>query len=779
MRATLVLPLILMMNASQLHAQNSAKDGFETLNLLVILNGRDTGIVSEFRLAVATGDLSVTRDDLADAGIAAPPELGPQMDLRDIQDLLFDYDQASQTVILTVPSAMLVPRRISAQYRKAPAVAQPGWGLVQNYQLSGNMGEDSFRDGFQASSLYAGLDQRASTPFGVFANTGAVGTRGDAQGTVRRRYESSFVHVAQDRMVTLTLGDFASTGADWTRPIRMGGVQAMRDFSLNPSFVTDPSVSYSGVAVLPSGVDVFVNNVRAWSGDVDAGPFTLSDVPMVTTQGEAVFVLRDPSGQERVSRVPFYTTQNLLRKGVADFALQAGYPRENYGVENFAYGRQAIASGGLRYGITDRLTLNGHAEGTAGLFMLGGGLDTTLFHKAELGLAAAQSSSDDGQGQLLDLQLRTRITGVDLRAGVAASFGEFEDLAARLTSGPHATGDGTPGFAPVQLQQTLSLSVPLQSVNGYAALSYIHVVREAATDTILSGSFAQTLGSGTAALRVNAFKDISEADAFGISLGLSIPLGNHTSANVQTARMPSGVQTQASLSRHAGHAPGDMGYRVTAYGQDAQAAGVTYQSRYSRSDLTLRSADGAVSANAATTGAVVLAGGGLFLANRIEDGYAVADVGVPGVTVSMNNRPAAVTGWHGKALVSDLRAYEVNRISIDPLDLPENTTTAATAIEAVPARGSGVTIAFGGSTGTSAMLVLRDATGAFLPPGTPIALNGAKATIPMGYDGEVWLKDLNAENRIVSTLQNGTCTANFAFQADPTGQTYIEGVMCQ
>ncbi|MDP4823049.1 MAG: fimbria/pilus outer membrane usher protein, partial [Aestuariivirgaceae bacterium] len=164
---------------------------------------------------------------------------------------------------------------------------------------------------------------------------------------------------------------------------------------------------------------------------------------------------------------------------------------------------------------------------------------------------------------------------------------------------------------------------------------------------------------------------------------------------------------------------------------------------------------------------------------RIEDGYAVADVGVPGVTVSMNNRPAAVTGWHGKALVSDLRAYEVNRISIDPLDLPENTTTAATAIEAVPARGSGVTIAFGGSTGTSAMLVLRDATGAFLPPGTPIALNGAKATIPMGYDGEVWLKDLKAENRIVSTLQNGTCTANFAFQADPTGQTYIEGVMCQ
>lgn len=757
-------------------------DGYETLNLLVILNGRDTGVVAEFRLTVATGALSATRSDLADAGIAPPQDLGRQIDLNAIVGLQSVYDEAGQTIALSVPISMLVAQQISAQDQRPPEAAQPGWGLVLNYQISGNLGDDILHDGFQATSLYAGLDLRAYTPLGVFETTGAASTQQSGGAVDWRRLDSSFVRVAQDQLLTVTLGDFVSAGADWTRPVRMGGVQIRRDFSLNPSFVTDPLLSYSGVAVLPSGVDVFVNNVRAWSGKVDAGPFILNDVPLVTAQGEAVIVLRDPSGQEHVNRVPFFETRNLLHKGVADYALQAGYPRENYGEDNFAYGTDAIGAASLRYGVTDGLTLNCHVEGTTGLVMFGAGFDTTVLHRAEFGLSAAESQSDAGRGQLVDLQLRTRFAGVDLRASLRRSFGDFDDLASHLTADPSGWTDGAPSFAPAQLQQALTLSMPLPSVNGYAGLTYVRSVRAGVSDAILSASYAQTLEPGAATLRIGASKDMHDPRSFGVSVGLTVALGNSTSAAVQLTQTPNGRRTQASLSRQAGHAPGDIGYRLATYGQGDQtslAFGLTRQGRYNRSELSLRRSGGAVSVNATTSGALVLAGGAVFLANRIVDGFAVADVGVPGITVSMNNRPAAVTGRQGKALVPDLRSYQVNRISIDPLDLPENTSVSATALEAVPARGSGVTLSFGGSTDTSALVVLRDAAGAFLPAGATIALEGSDKTFLMGYDGEVWLEGLKPDNRIVATTPAGPCTASFAFVADPTQQVYIEGLTCQ
>jgi outer membrane usher protein len=206
-------------------------------------------------------------------------------------------------------------------------------------------------------------------------------------------------------MRTLTLGDFTSTGLDWTRPVRISGLQIRRDFSSDTSFATDPSLSYSGVAVLPSAVDVYIDAVHAWSGQVPAGPFTLSDVPTVTPQGEAVFVLHAPSGAEHISRVSFFSTQNLLRAGVWDYALQAGFARQDYGQASFDYGKTKIGIGSARFGMTDRLTLSAQIEATTGLTMAGGGVDTVLFNRAEVSLSAAQSRSDAGRGHLVAFAL--------------------------------------------------------------------------------------------------------------------------------------------------------------------------------------------------------------------------------------------------------------------------------------------------------------------------------------------------------------------------------------
>ena len=754
--------------------------GLETLNLLVIVNGRDTGIVAEFQRNVVTGELTATPADLAALGLKVPLSISAEISLNALTGLQAVYDAAGQTLLITALSMRLLPQDISLRPSRPVEMAKSGWGVVLNYDLTANLGDDITREGLKPKALYTALDLRAATPLGVFHMTGSAATLDGFGDVLWHREETAFVHVAQSQMRTITFGDFASTGLDWTRPVRISGLQIRRDFSSNTSFVTDPSLSYSGVAVLPSAVDVYIDAVHAWSGQVPAGPFTLSDVPTITPQGEAVFVLHDPTGADHISRVSFFSTQNLLRAGVWDYALQAGFAREDYGQASSDYGKTKIGLGSARFGLTDRLTLSAQIEATTGLTMAGGGVDTVLFNRAEVSLSAAQSRSDAGRGNLVAFALHTKIGEFDLRTRHRRSFGAFEDLATYLTLHQADPVGVLPAYVPAQLEQALSLSLPIVSINGMAGLSYLHSLRDTETASIVSATYARPFGKGT--LRINGFTDLSNTDNFGVSVGLSLPLGKGTYAGAQVTQTPRGIEPQSSVARQAGHDTGDTGYRISVYGQDgalSSAATFTRQGRYARSDLTLRSRGDMLSVGAAASGSLVLAGGSVFLANRIQDGYAVANVGASGVSVSVNNRPAAVTGWRGRALLTDLRSYQSNRISINPLDLPPNISITASAMDVVPMRTSGVVVTFGGSTGSSALIVLRDADGAFLPVGTPITLSETGASFPMGYDGEVWIEELRATNHVIAVVATGQCSASFAFVADPTSQVYIDHLICQ
>lgn len=763
-------------SADDLTVTSANPEGAQKLQLLVILNGHDTGVICAFSRVTATSELSATRADLADAGIAAPAGMGREVLLSAFADAR--YDEATQTVEIDIPTAMLVPRVISAGRRQEERPATSGRGLVLNYRLAANLGDDLLSDGFDPKSLYAALDLRAYSPLGVLSQTGAISSTDLGSGVDWTRHETSFVHVAQSRMLSVTLGDFVSAGPSWSSPLRMAGVQLSRDFTLDGSFVTDPQLSHSGVAVLPSALDVFVNNVKAWSGKVDAGPFVLQDLPMVSPQGEAIFVLRDATGQGYVSRVPFFASHNLLRKGVADYALQVGYARQGYGQSGFDYGSERIGSASLRYGVTDRLTVSGHVEAASDLVLAGAGIDTVLLHRAELGLSVAHSQTDLNSGTLVAVALRTRVAGMDLRATERRRIGAFDDLASYLS----AAEEGASGYRPAELERAVSLSIPLAQVGGYAALSVIQTRHQTDEALVVSASYAQALGRNGAAFRVNAFHDLSDGSDFGLSVGLSFPFGNEGHSDLQAGTAPDGFESRATVSRYAGHAAGDVGYRLALYdrqGRKNATFGMTHQGRYARSDLTVRWQDGALSAYGTVAGAIVLGGGGVFAARRIDDGFAIVDVGVPDVTVSLNNRPAAMTGRRGRALVGDLRSYQANRVSIDPLSLPATASVTVTAMDAVPMRRSGVVLSFGGGVDRSALIVLRDTAGAFVPVGASVRIGRGEA-VPVGYDGEVWIDGLKPENDLVATMASGTCRARFPFAPDPDQQqVVIDPVVCR
>lgn len=283
----------------------AAAEANQTLFLLVYINGRDTGAISEFQLLLPFDRMSAQAQDLELAGLAVPRALGKTVFLDQISGLSYDYDPDAQAMYMTVPPAMLMPVALSAVAAQDPLQAQGGYGVVLNYQVSSNLGDNILFEGFRPSTLFAGLELRAVTPFGVLTQTGSLNADLTSRAAARfSRYDTAFTLQSPSRMLSLTLGDVSTGGLAWTRPVRMGGVQLHRDFSLRDDVMTNPLLSYAGMANLPSTLEVYVDNVRAYSGAIEPGPFTLSHVPMITSSGEAVFVLRDEGGSEQVARVP-------------------------------------------------------------------------------------------------------------------------------------------------------------------------------------------------------------------------------------------------------------------------------------------------------------------------------------------------------------------------------------------------------------------------------------------------------------------------------------------
>ena len=179
-------------------------------------------------------------------------------------------------------------------------------------------------------------------------------------------------------------------------------------------------------------------------------------------------------------------------------------------------------------------------------------------------------------------------------------------------------------------------------------------------------------------------------------------------------------------------------------------------------------------------GAIVASGGGVFLSRPVQDAFAVVDAGAPGVEVSAENRTVGRTGRSGRILVPDLRAYEGNAISIDPLGLPLDAAADATQRVVRPAHRSGATVTFGVQTSTrEALIGLVDGQGQPLEVGGRVVLNDDGGDNLVGFDGETFLSGMQEINVIAVSYPDGRrCRAEVAYVDEPGVLTHLQKVPC-
>ena len=382
------------------------------LRLEVFVNGVPTHLVEPFVLS-ADRHLLAKPSDLEDIGLKVPgfPDPLLPIDLASLPDVSYRFDQPAQRIGFKLNDAA----RLAHVYDARPLglrgpLAEADWGTIVNYSL---FGTSTNRLGTfpKFSGLNTTFDARAFGPYGEVTQTGIVGNTVLSNET-SLRLDTTYSYSDPNLLLTGRVGDTISGGLVWTRPIRYGGLQIQRDFGLRSDLVTQPLPNISGSAAVPSTVDVFVNSVKTYSQDVAPGPYSITNLPVVSGSGTAHVVVTDATGRSTDTAVPFFTAPTLLARGLSDFSVDAGFARRNYGLLSNDYDRRPLGSAIGRYGMTDWLTLEGHGEGGAGLVNLGAG---AVGRAGRWGTISFAGSGSHVGGQ----------TGAQVYAGYDVEFGGF------------------------------------------------------------------------------------------------------------------------------------------------------------------------------------------------------------------------------------------------------------------------------------------------------------------------------------------------------------------
>jgi outer membrane usher protein len=512
--------------------------------------------------------------------------------------------------------------------------------------------------------------------------------------------------------------------------VDISGVTVFRQYSLQPYLVRSPSLDVTGSAVTPSTVEVYVNGQLTNRLAVPAGVFTLHDLPVTGGLGNTRLVIRDAFGRETVQADSFYYSTTVLRKGFSDYTFSAGAIRRDLSRSFDFDGGGALAQ--YRRGITDFVTIGGRAE--ADRHIVSGGprvTFTTRFGDFDLSGAA---SRDEHQ------------------SGTAASYG-YRFNAPRFSFGLAAIERS-------DRYSTLSMAAnsdrPIHDWNAFlsGSMRWFSLGLLANRNESRSGILFQRL-----ALQANAplgrfgnfFVSAGKVEQNGkrqpeILVGITLSLGHATTADVLGRRSEGRNGLRTELRKPLTMANG-FGYALSTDSlTDERFAALQYQTSYGRYEIDTdpRNSD---QTTYSIAGGLVGIGHRVLLSRPVQDSFALAQVGVPGVRVFASNQEVGRTTSSGDLLIPNLLPHYLNLLRINDKDVPIEYEVAGTEVTVVPPSRGGVVAVFPvrkmrSYAGSMRLMIVGQP---FVPSLGEVQVRAGDKplTLSLGRSGEFYVEDLS------------------------------------
>ncbi|WP_267530692.1 fimbria/pilus outer membrane usher protein [Acinetobacter oleivorans] len=708
--------------------------------------------------------------------------------IDELKGIRFKYLENEQALNLQVPSNMLTGYSVdlSGQQITSPHLLKmkPLNAAILNYSLYNTITNDENVFSGSAEGIFNSAIGNFSS--GILYN-GSNETSYSHEKWVR--LESKWQYVDPEKVRIYTLGDFISNSSDWGSSVRLAGFQWSSAYTQRGDLVTSALPQFSGSAALPSTLDLYVNQQKIYSGLVPSGPFDIKQLPFISGN-EVTLVTTDATGQQSITKQAYYFSSKILAKGINEFSVDVGIPRYNYGLYSNDYDDATFASGAIRYGYTNSLTLSGGAEAsTDGLSNLGTGFAKNLFGFGVINadIAASQYKDENGYSALLGLEGRIS-KNISFNTSYRKVFDNYFDLArvsqVRYLKDNQMTSEPQNYLSYSALaDEIFRAGMSYNFYEGYSAyLGYNQIKYSDNANKLVSANLSGTLNNNWG-FYASAYKDYENRKDYGIYFALrytpSTRVNAITSVSSDAGRL-SYRQEIFGLSEPQIGSFGWGGYverdqdanqnNASVYGSyRARAAYLT--GRYNRigdNDQVALSA----------TGSLVAAAGRVFAANEIGDGYAVVTNAGPQSQIINGGVNLGVTDNSGRFLIPSLMPYKENHIYLDPSYLPLNWSVKSTDQKTVVGYRQGGLIDFGAHQVISGLVKLVDQNNSPLLPGYTVRINGQQEGV-VGYDGEVFIPNLLKQNKLeVDLLDHGSCQVDFTYNSNQYSTKKLGPYVC-
>lgn len=740
-------------------APASGKAADRILPLDVVINGAKGGT---WVLIERAGALYAPRDAFEEWRVQLEPNVRPitfkgqeYLPLAAVPGYRSRVDFANQSLELAFSPEVFAATRLAGlklATRLTISPAQPAvfFNYDVNYQRTAAKSAPTLEDVGMIGEIGFSSDLGVITSSMLGQNL----TNDTTLGNPRRflRLETTLTKDFADANKTLKVGDTATRPGLMGRSVYFGGIQFGTNFTLTPGFITNPQPVLTGMSVVPSTVDLYINDVLRQTSQVPTGPFAIDNFPMLTGGGEARLVVRDLLGRETVITQSFMTSNKLLAPGLNDWSVEAGKVRRGLGSVSNDYGA-SFARGIWRRGITDGLTLEGVAEASSRQRFVEVGATAALPGQL-LGSAAIADSDLESLGRGRQWQL-----GLE-RQGLRSSI-YLQAIGSNVTWRPFGQDIGT---LPAWRQLTANWTYSSESLGAFGVGYASSRLFDATHVDTMSANYSINVGQhGSLSFYGSRSWGAFEGTSAGMTLMFSLENGRVVSASANKGEKYTDYYVSASQSPTP---ESGLGWRLLGGRQQDRAhgeAGLYYLGRYGQLGGDFSASPVMNVQRIYGSGGLVLTDGHMFATRRSNQSLALVEVpGYADVGVGLGSNVVSRTDADGIALVPQLAPYQRNSVRLNPQDLPVSAEIDSIEQVVVPAWRTVVKATFPVRGGRGALLRIVLDDGDVVPAGAVVQVEGDKQEFYVARRGEAFVTGMQPNNRILLKWKEQQCIFDVA-----------------
>lgn len=518
-----------------------------------------------------------------------------------------------------------------------------------------------------------------------------------------------------------------------------------------------------------SRIEVRQNGILIYSTLVPAGPFTLTEIPLLNSSSDLQLTIITPEGEQEQFAIAAAAYRRLAPQAPETWSLALGRLRNEAASKKAE--RPWVASLSNGWALSRRVLLEGSTVLASDYLAAGSGMSINPLPELALGLSGALSQ-DRNHGRQGAKSTASANWSAPLHLGFGADITLY-----------------SPGYREL-LDSVSTADNPYSRTSAGLSMNWSN---ELAGSLSLSASQTRQGGSGTDSRRLmagwsrkfgpvntslnwqrqsqntrdcNGAYHCHTADRDSLFLNLSYTLGG---------QQISSYYRDTPSSRVTGMRTGNNLTENSSWSMAAERSlkqdRVNNLSGNLNSNLHYATAGlyGSMTENQSRTYSGTLSGGVvahkegvLFSPQRVNDTFGVVTVEPAISEVEINTPQGKVwTDWRGKAVVPGLPAYNTGRIELNTERLPENTDVSNGLRQVVAGHGAVTDTHFTLQQNRNGLLTVKLADGTLLPKNSAITTEDGNYVTTAVDSGTVFITDLNDKRSLIARWQEKSCHLNY------------------